>query len=233
MPYCSRECQVADWKSHKLLCSRDSQESAADSASKSLGQLQLRKGGATRTELDIYNDMRVWAEAHNGDTLTVTAWHALELTKDITKSLTHFMALTVRKNDKYQSVRAMYSFDDVAVLPIVLIANKAGSVVPPMVGQGPPILEISSDHRAEAIRDGHLGSVMVMTFELAPDEKMSPEEAVRQKSMFVMQPLRLFEVHRTSLRRLPSITRSPTMWRTCLKNSLDGGAWSFKYQPWP
>ena len=57
-----------------------------------------------------------WLNLKFRDTLTVSAWRLLELTKDISRARTHFLILTLRRTAS-SNPRALYSLVDAEVLP--------------------------------------------------------------------------------------------------------------------
>lgn len=112
------------------------------------------------------------------DTLSFAAWNALDLVNNIKKSETHFLALTLRKRDKAPSIRTMFALVDAAVLPVSILTRRFAEQGA-LLGGMPP-MESIREFRAEALRDGKLGAVLIMSVELAKGEEMSPEEAVKQ-----------------------------------------------------
>ncbi|KZT74719.1 hypothetical protein DAEQUDRAFT_807051 [Daedalea quercina L-15889] len=192
-----------------------------------------KKAQGTRTRGDVLNDLMAWTQQHNGDTLTFACWQAMDLMHDIRKSETHCFAVTLRKNAVWTNPRAMYSLVDAAVLPLALLSKHYENVANAYDEKPVNVIEemLVNDRKRRTTEDGALGSVLVMSFELAPDENMTVEEAVAKKSVPVWQPLGLFKEHKKFLSALPDMAHS--FWKPCLKNALNGGAYSMKFQPWP
>ncbi|KAI0648657.1 hypothetical protein C8Q79DRAFT_462148 [Trametes meyenii] len=90
--YCSRECQRADWQTHKPQCQTE------DMIQRALVQLDttpegvpLRAGlpdGMSLVTLDAHRDE--WVRYHNQNVL-IAAVHALRLLEDIHRTRTHFL----------------------------------------------------------------------------------------------------------------------------------------------
>ncbi|EPT04233.1 hypothetical protein FOMPIDRAFT_159226 [Fomitopsis schrenkii] len=151
---------------------------------------------------------------------------------DIHKAETHFLGITLRKNKETSNPRAMYSLADAQVLPLTLLADKYKYIATAHDERPVDVLEeYFWKDRKKRLADGALGSVLAMSFELAPGEEMTVEEAVAKKNVPIWQPLGLFRATRNSLRAIPPLGHS--FWKLCLKNALDGGAYSMKFQPWP
>ncbi|KAH9937590.1 uncharacterized protein B0H18DRAFT_971358 [Fomitopsis serialis] len=193
-----------------------------NTTSMNFGEKGSKKGGRTRA--DVLQDLSIWAQEHNGDTLTFACWQAMDLTIDIHKADTHFLALTLRKNDVWTNRRAMYKLVDAQVLPLTLLSKKFEHAADALDEQPVDVVQqvLGTDKRRR-IADGALGSVLVMSHDC--------EEAVLKKVTPTFQPLGLFKEHYEYLRRLPPVVGS--FWKPCLRNALDGGAYSIKFEPWP
>ncbi|TFY55408.1 hypothetical protein EVJ58_g8269 [Rhodofomes roseus] len=196
------------------------------------GSSKGKKGRGARTRADVMKDMSTWAQEHNGDTLTIACWQAMDLVKDIRKADTHFLGVTLRKNEDWTNVRAMYKLVDAQVLPLTLVAQKYATVADAYDEHPVDVIDqvLGADKRRR-LADGGLGSVLVIAFELSPDENMTVEEAVLKKNTPTLQPLGLFQVHKDSFSRRPQMFAS--FWKQSLKNALDGGAWDPVFRPWP
>jgi hypothetical protein len=232
----------------------------------------------------MLSDLQVYALTHNGyllsshhylypylhsnfrDTLTISAWHMLDLTRDITRAKTHFLLLTLRRTAS-SDPRALYSLIDVAVLPLSVLEDSYSHLG--RLGDESPVSPTAmlAENEKERQREGALGSVMVMSIELPKGDSRSPQDALKevdrvpkfikhlilliywQVSVHILQPLGLFEVHKESLSRLVSVRLMPCANQKkfanhvqppfprdlrikCLKNALDGGAYSMRFQPY-
>jgi len=173
------------------------------------------------------NDLYAWANTHNGDTLTVSAWNLLELAQDITRAQTHILALTLRRTES-SNPRTYYDLVEVEVLPMTLLdsiySNRSDLNMNPVS----PRLMLKQDVERRK-HDGGLGSVMVMSIELPKGENRPLRDALSEMNINIMQPLGLFNVHKNSIGRLPRLPK--TLYIKCLENSLKGGAYSMKFQP--
>ena len=109
----------------------------------------------------------------------------MDLLGDIHKAETHFLGITLRKNASFTNPRAMYSLIDAQVLPLTLLEEKFKHVANAQDERPVNMIEefVVKD-RKRRIADGALGSVLVMSFELAPGEDMTVEEAVAKVSLF-------------------------------------------------
>lgn len=112
-------------------------------------------------------------------TLSFACWQAMDLMTDIHKAETHFLGITLRKNNESTNPRAAYSLVDAQVLPLTLLVEKYKHMATAHDEQPVDMLENAfwADRRRR-IADGGLGSVLAMSFELAPGEDMTVEEAV-------------------------------------------------------
>ncbi|KIM78987.1 hypothetical protein PILCRDRAFT_823849 [Piloderma croceum F 1598] len=187
-----------------------------------------KKGEIRRTRGQILTDLQAYAQIHNGDTLTVSAWHLLELTKDISRARTHFLTLTLRRTAS-SNPRTLYSLVDAEVLPFSMLeavyANRASlSDLTPVS----PRAMLDQDE-AERKREGALGSVMVVSIELPKGDNRPPRDALTLVSVHIIQPLGLFKVHKDKLSTIPTLPKE--FYIQCLKNSLDGGVYAMKFHP--
>ncbi|KAI0732300.1 hypothetical protein C8Q72DRAFT_141738 [Fomitopsis betulina] len=222
--------QVADWKKHKRLCFTYLRDATTDCTGMNFGE-KSAKGKSSRTRGEVLNDLMAWAQIHNGVTLSFACWQAMDLMTDIHKAETHFLGITLRKNNESTNPRAAYSLVDAQVLPLTLLVEKYKHMATAHDEQPVDMLENAfwADRRRR-IADGGLGSVLAMSFELAPGEDMTVEEAVAKKNVPIWQPLGLFKEHARSLRSIPPLAHS--FWKLSLKNALNGGAYDMKFRPW-
>jgi hypothetical protein len=120
------------------------------------------------------------------DTLTVSAWNLLELTRDITRAQTHFLALTLRRTES-SNPRTLYSLVDAEVLQWSILeaiySNRGNySDLSPVSPR-----DMLANDEAKRKREGALGSVMVISMELPKGDNRLPQEAltnVRISRMF-------------------------------------------------
>lgn len=111
----------------------------------------------------------------------MSAWHLLELTKDISRAKTHCLVLTLRHTDS-PNPRAIYSLIDAEVLPLSILEatyenrtnfwSELGQTVSPK--------EMLASDEEERKRAGGLGSVMVMSIELPKGDNRSPRNAMNE-----------------------------------------------------
>ena len=119
------------------------------------------------------------------DTLTVSAWNLLELTKDITRAQEYILAMTLRRTDS-SNPRTYYDLVEVDVLPMTLLdsiyANRGDLNMNPVS----PRLVLKQD--AERRKpEGALGSVMVMSIELPKGENRPIRDALSEVSVSMLK----------------------------------------------
>lgn len=107
----------------------------------------------------------------------------MELTKDISRAKTHFMAVTLRRTPSHNP-RTFYTLIDYEIIPLSWIEEAWSNRVSAHDERTPlsprAILTRDADQRMR--NDGALGSVLVTSFELPPGDDRSPREAVKNVS---------------------------------------------------
>ncbi|KDQ06990.1 hypothetical protein BOTBODRAFT_149392 [Botryobasidium botryosum FD-172 SS1] len=114
--YCSKECQVAHWKTHKPTCQNNSTLGSLlkEHERTPLGVLQ-RLGlpdGISMYELD--QRLEKWIKLHR-TTLMTTCIHALRLPEDLSRARSHVLYLKLRAcaNDEHEgSARKYFAVED-------------------------------------------------------------------------------------------------------------------------
>jgi len=120
------------------------------------------------------------------DNFTFAAWLALDLHTSLKKSETHFLALTLRRKIDSNSPCTLYTFVDAEFLPLApwdALWESRGTAAMTEGGQMrvQPSLILQQD-RATRLRDGNLGSVLVVAVELGLSEEKPVERAVHEVS---------------------------------------------------
>ncbi|KXN87328.1 hypothetical protein AN958_08953 [Leucoagaricus sp. SymC.cos] len=120
--YCSRECQVADWKSHKQICSLNMAQAAQLAAvdelhdAEAVGPTHFPKGpsGLSWAELDA--KLEKWVK-HFGQMLMYTTIHALKLPIQYPRARTHLLHVTIVYNsDNGGKTGRFFDLDGVQVM---------------------------------------------------------------------------------------------------------------------
>ncbi|KAJ7643517.1 hypothetical protein FB45DRAFT_1113493 [Roridomyces roridus] len=156
-----------------------------------------------------------WAMAHNGDTLTITAWQALGLLSDIEARKSKVLVIGLCRTQSTVP-RMYYTLKDVCTVAV--------SELKPIFSTRTPThspYRILKDEEKKSREDGHIGAMMVICMELLEDDERDLLTALGQISTANYQPLRVFEVTRTMVARLGQLQES--QWKACLANVLRGG----------
>ena len=113
------------------------------------------------------------------DTLTVSAWHLLELTKDISRARTHFLARTLRRTAS-SNPRTLYSLIDAEALPFSMLEAVYANRV--QLSDSSPVSPkaMLEQDEVERKREGGIGSVMVVSIELPKGDNRSTRDALTQ-----------------------------------------------------
>ncbi|KAJ7176304.1 hypothetical protein C8R43DRAFT_556971 [Mycena crocata] len=173
----------------------------------------------------VLQDLSAWALEHNGDTLTITAWHALGLLDDLEARKSKVLLLGLCRTQVHDNPRLYYNLKEACVVPVADLKR---------------IFKHRSQHPGRLLRqneqvrlkDGAIGVMLVMSVEQTADDTRTVVEAVGQISTMTFQPLGVFDVHLESVRRLHGGVVSETMWKACLANSLKGGRFFPMFVPY-
>ncbi|KAJ7054548.1 hypothetical protein C8F01DRAFT_1161975 [Mycena amicta] len=230
--YCSRECQKRDWKNHKTICTKYLMQSAfGDRLEDAIEQSRDQK--LVRTTANILGDLARTVEIHRTYVLVPVCWFALALDRDMNKSTTHFVAITLSRNFDSPSDRTLYSLVDADVLPLSILEEKSirehdkGPGVKPynpaqhFFGQRERMLKDASK--------GVIGGALVVCIELSPKDK-TKFKTVREAVIgtpcdcFYSWPQVLFTTARDVYK--PLNLHQSSQWKACLKNALNGFAFS-------
>ncbi|KAJ7878573.1 hypothetical protein B0H14DRAFT_3129993 [Mycena olivaceomarginata] len=213
-PYCSVECQRQHWKTHKAYCKKiTSGELAREALALPIGDVGHSRSQGARTVGQALQDIGAWAQVHNGDLLTVVAWHALGLLGDIEARKSNILVLGLCRTSS-SDPKTYYTLKDVGILPVA----DAKRIFKGRLQHPSRILKDAEKQRQA---DGAIGAMLVISVEQAGDDNRTVLEAVSQSTTCAYQPLGVFEVHRTSLSRVGQLPEA--MWKACLANVLRGG----------
>lgn len=121
------------------------------------------------------------------DTLTVTAWHALELLRDFDRRRTHFLALTLRLRPG-NPPRTLYSLIDCEVLPRALIdekhENPQGILRGDFTKAATGALALWDQQERDRVRyHGALGACIVVSMELPEGDERGVKQAFMEASI--------------------------------------------------
>lgn len=216
-PYCSVECQRQHWKIHKVYCKKiTSSELAREALSYAAGNLGDGQRQGNRTMGQVLQDLMAWAQVHNGETLTVVAWHALGLVRDIEARKSKILLLGLCRASS-NDPKTFYTLKDVCVVPVADVKRifKGSSQNP---------ARMLKDAEKEQQEDGAIGGMLVMSMEQEADDRRPVLEALGKISTMTFQPLGVFEVHRTAFKPIGQLPES--IWKACLENALRGGLFS-------
>ncbi|KAF7297424.1 Chondroitin AC/alginate lyase [Mycena indigotica] len=194
-----------------------------------------------RNRAEIIRDLTATATEHN-DTYNVVIWHAMDLVRDIGRAKTHFFAMTLTRNHEATNPRAWYSFVDAAVLPLSLLEEKFDNVATMTANEDGSTTEtpwsplaVLKTHDEEMIRKGGaLGAALIVAVELSKKEKSKTvAQAVKETSCPGISPMGLWISVKRSVSVLPPVMSNPRIWKACLKNAMDGYAYTMKRTPMP
>lgn len=111
----------------------------------------------------------------------MSAWNLLDLTRDISRAQSHFLALTLRRTES-SNPRTLYSLIEAEVIPWSVMdevyANR-GNFADSSPASPRAILDNDAQQRK---REGGRGSVMVLSLELPKGDNSPPIEAFKQVS---------------------------------------------------
>ncbi|KAF8209443.1 hypothetical protein K438DRAFT_1811052 [Mycena galopus ATCC 62051] len=216
-PYCSVECQRQHWKKHKVNCKKvTSGELTRLAMSLPVGDIGDPHRQGNRTSGKVFEDLMAWAQVHNEDSLTVVAWHALGLVRDVEARKSKILLLGLCRTSS-NDPKTYYTCKDVCVVPVADMKR-----IFKHVSQNPS--RILKDAEEQRLRDGAIGGMLVMSVEQAADDSRPILEAVGKVANMIFQPLGVFEVHRTTFQRIGQLPEP--VWRACLDNTLRGGLFS-------
>jgi len=137
--------------------------------------------------------------------------------------------LTLRRTPS-KHPRTFYSLEAYDIIPLSWL-EKLWSNLGNAIDESPVSpKKILADDAAKRKKDGALGSVLVISMELAPGNNRSPREALETYNTHVIQPLGVFDVHKNKLATFPRLPVA--YWEDCLKNGLKGGAWARTFVPY-
>nr|GAT48799.1 predicted protein [Mycena chlorophos] len=237
VPYCSRECQAKDWKAHKEVCMIFIAQNAADDTSTTFGKKgKMKKGRENlRSRGDIVRDLNATSLEHNENIFSIVVWHAFDLFHHLDRARENFLALTLTRKFDDPNPRSWYTLVDAMVLPLSILDEKCDAaqmaLLAPPDDPNPVMFsprKILRDNEADYQRRGAVGACLMMLIEVGKKEKArGVEQVVRETSCFTFQPLGIWESTKQMLSVLPpTIMSQEHIWKACLRNGMDGYAYS-------
>ncbi|KAJ6447569.1 hypothetical protein C8R47DRAFT_1208348 [Mycena vitilis] len=178
-----------------------------------MGNLGDNQRQSTRSMGRVLQDLMAWAEVHNGDCLTVVAWHALGLLRDIEARKSKVLLLGLTRTQS-SDPKTYYLLKDVCVVPMADVKRAFKST-----SQRPS--HALRENEEQRKKDGAIGAMLVISVEQEDDDTRPVAETLGKVAPIAMQPLGVFEVHRKAFQRTGPIPES--LWKACLINSLRGG----------
>lgn len=127
------------------------------------------------------------------ESLIVSAWNLLELTRDISRAQSHFLALTLHRTES-SNPRTLYSLVQAQVIPWSIMGDmyaNRGNLADSSPMSPRAILDNDAQQRK---REGGLGSVMILSLELPKGDNSPPIKAFKQLGGLVL-PMRFFTSH--------------------------------------
>ncbi|KAJ6612183.1 hypothetical protein B0H10DRAFT_2223322 [Mycena sp. CBHHK59/15] len=177
-----------------------------------VGNLGGSRRQGTRTMGQVLHDLQAWAQVHNGDTLTVTAWQALGLLHDIAARKSKVLVLGLCRTPS-DTPKTYYTLKEAAVVPVADLKRI-------FKGRSQHPGRILKEHEQIRLADGALGAMLVIGVEQAESDSRTVVEAINEISTMSFNPLGVFEMHRA----LPRLGQLPeAMWKACLANALRSG----------
>ncbi|KAF8812584.1 hypothetical protein BYT27DRAFT_7182621 [Phlegmacium glaucopus] len=178
--YCSRQCQVTNWKSHKDWCNKNVEHAAALVEADALGYTKMLgvPEGLTLKELD--EKLEKWVKVQNSLLMAATI-HALALPRDLRRSHLYMLRVTVRYRHDHDGVPAkFFRVSDAKVIDFVS-ARALGGVWP-----------VSIDHIVEMREESERakrGTVAAIGLECDPlAMQVVPFGSLRDLSPLKLQP---------------------------------------------
>ncbi|KAJ7506792.1 hypothetical protein B0H11DRAFT_243926 [Mycena galericulata] len=178
-----------------------------------VGNIGERNRQGTRTIGQVLQDLSAWAQVHNGEALTVTAWQALGLLGDIEARKSKVLVVALRRTPS-DDPKTYYTLKDTCAVPVADLKRifKNFSQTPG---------RMLREHEQIRKADGAIGAMLVMSVEQAADDNRTILEILGKISTLTFQPLGVFEEHRTSFSRIGQLPEP--VWKACLDNVLRGG----------
>ncbi|KIM37013.1 hypothetical protein M413DRAFT_448743 [Hebeloma cylindrosporum] len=127
--YCSRECQAAHWKRHKVWCNHNTDHAQslakADAEANAFGFAWNIPDGVTLVDLD--QKLEKWVKFHSNLLMAATI-HALSLPRDIKRAKMFFLRVKVSYRPDHKDMPSKFFRVNDAFLIDIEEAKKLGSV---------------------------------------------------------------------------------------------------------